>query len=92
MDMYLFVDSLTLREIDELSTVIYEKRRIIAMKNARPLNDDEKSLVRDGHYIAAIKIHRERTSSGLYEAKAAVDAYREVWQAEQIAKTITNIT
>ena len=92
MDMYLFVDSLTSKEIDELSTILYEKRHSIAMKNARPLDDDEKSLVRGGHYIAAIKIHRERTSTGLYEAKAAVDAYRDTWQAEQIAKTITNIT
>ena len=92
MNMHLFVDSLTLREIDELSTIIYEKRHSIAMKNARPLDDDEKSLVRDGHYINAIKSHRERTNAGLYEAKAAVDTYREVWQAEQIAKTITNIT
>lgn len=76
MDMRLFVESLTLSEMNELSNIIYEKRRDYARMNARPLSDEEMHIA-FSDYMGAIKLYRTRVGVGLVESKVAVDVYRE---------------
>lgn len=77
MNMKLFVDSLTWDEINALSNVIYEKRRLYYRQMARPLSEEEIELVKSYQTIEAIKSYRARHGVSLLEAKIAVDAYRE---------------
>lgn len=74
--MNVFVDSLTLSEMNELSNVIYNKKREYARKNMKPIHSDELLLVEYGYYIPAIKEYRYRTGCSLLEAKIAIDSVR----------------
>lgn len=76
MNLRLFVDSLTLDEMNTINNIIYEKKRQYARENMKPLHEDEMTLVDYGYVIEAIKAYRLRLQVSLLEAKTAVDAYR----------------
>lgn len=64
------------REILE-KQVAYWKARFFANVTLWPdeLSKDEQGAVRDGNKITAIKMHRERTGSGLKDAKDRIEEY-----------------
>jgi hypothetical protein len=77
MDFRLFVESLTLAEMNTLSMAIHEKRTLIANQYTEPLSNDERDLVGCGEWIKAIKSYRNRNNCDLLTAKVKVDDYRD---------------
>jgi hypothetical protein len=78
MNMRIFVEALSLSEINELSNVISDVRRERIAPSLNPLTKYQKELIQRGKYIQAIKEYRTRFNCGLLEAKIACDSYRDI--------------
>lgn len=78
MDFKIFVESLSLSEMNQLSTEIHNRRKKYITENLKtypPLDTDLIELCRKGDKIKAIIAYRERTNLSLVEAKTVVDVF-----------------
>jgi hypothetical protein len=82
MNFRIFVESLTLSEMNELSIAIHETRERIASQFKEPLDAYEIHLIKNSSWIEAIKAYRTRNSCDLLTAKVKVDAYRNTMRKE----------
>ena len=79
MNWKLFVESLSMEEINSLSNLLYDKKVEIAKLMMTPLNEKERILVDTGEWIKAVKLYRVRHDyCPLLIAKLAVDTYRKI--------------
>ncbi|MGE3341461.1 MAG: hypothetical protein AB7J46_06230 [Candidatus Altimarinota bacterium] len=77
MDLRVFAASLSQREADELSSILFEMKKKQAAEKAQSLTSEEMALVAR-HQIADAVIHyRRRLNCSMLEAKVAVDIFRE---------------
>lgn len=76
MDLHVFVQSLTLAEMNKLSDILHDAKKEYIRQNMQPVSDNERMLVFNGEYIAAIKEYRARLQCSLLEAKVAIDTLR----------------
>lgn len=76
MNFRIFAESLTLNEINELSNILWEKKKEFARQNLKPLTPYQCKLISDGRWIEAIKDYRLLHHCSLLEAKLAIDNVR----------------
>jgi ribosomal protein L7/L12 len=76
MNMNTLVESLTVKELDELACLVHLKRMNIARSNAKQLTEQEITLLNRMCLVEAMKEYRTRNKCSIMEAKAAIDVYR----------------
>lgn len=77
MNFRIFVESMTIPELNELRNAISDKMSEFYKRNQIPCDNEEKELVKQGQFIKAIKNYRARLNCSLLEAKIAIDSLRE---------------